>query len=719
MLIDVIIPVYNGAKYIPAFFAMMAPQAAPDVRLLFIDDGSTDGSAGLIEAYAARYAVPARVVRQENAGASAARNRGLREADAAYAAFFDIDDLAAPDYIPCLRGMAMRGGFDVLVFGGRRVPEAEAAAKSAAPEPTDIPKPTDTPEQTSTPEPYTRTGEEQLRLFAADPTRLGVYHILVRRDFLTAQGLLFAEGYKYYEDYDFLYRLFARAERVSCLDRALYTYVMRPDSVMSRFTADRVSCLALMRELEADMAIHAPGFAAEFRRWGAARLYWSVLWQAALASPSYRAFRRYAAGTYADVYLRMLRIFPDRRVRLSGAVFRVSRRAYYAAVRLAAGGSARVQTLTEPELLAAAAGCPDPRRVLAYGMTDNPGGIESYLMGLYNRLPAGAMDFLCDFPAIAYADELAAKNADVYFIPAKSRSLFGHWRGTARVLRAHPEYRTVYVNALDAGCVFLAVVPWLMGRRVVVHSHNGDTDKRTLHRLCKPFLNALAAGRVSCSDAAAAHMFGDRPSLFIPNAIDAKSYRFDAAVRASVRASLGLGDRLAVCHVGRLSTQKNPLGLLDIFAAVRARRPDAVLLSVGEGEMAAAFDDRIHTLGLDGAVLRLGRRSDVPAILQAADVFVLPSYYEGLSIALLEAQAAGLGCVVSDTISPQTVITPLVRSLPLADGPDAWADAVLVAADTARTDTTALIREAGFDAARCEESDAALLAMLLPPPGGA
>ena len=348
-------------------------------------------------------------------------------------------------------------------------------------------------------------------------------------------------------------------------------------------------------------------------------------------------------------------------------------------------------------------------------MTDNPGGIESYLMGLLRRVPAGTFDFLCDFPSIAYGEEIAARGSRVYYIPAKSRSLPGHWRGTSRVLWEHPEYGTVYLNVLDAGCVFLAVIPWLYRRRIVVHSHNGGTDKMRLHRLCRPVLDRITGGRAACSDEASLHMFGrtGEDILFVPNAIDTSRYAYDPAVRAEKRRELGLGDSLTVCHVGRISRQKNPLFLLDIFARIRAKRPDAVLLSVGEGEMAEEFDGYIREKGLEDCVLRLGRRSDVPALLQAADVFLLPSLYEGLSIALLEVQAAGLPAVASDVISPQTVITDTVRLMSLAESPEAWAGAVLAAAETGRADTAGALARAGFDSSRSGESDRRLLALLL------
>lgn len=340
------------------------------------------------------------------------------------------------------------------------------------------------------------------------------------------------------------------------------------------------------------------------------------------------------------------------------------------------------------------------KHVLVYGMTDNPGGMETYIVGFFRRVQDrdAHLDFLTDFETVAYGDELTAAGAQFYHIPAKSRSLRKHWGALRRFLREHPEYRTVYFNILDAGAAVTMLVPFLMGRKIVVHSHNNDTEKKRLHRLCRPLLRLMARGRFACSLSAGTYMFGGMKNVrVIPNVIDAKRFSFDADTRTRLRAELDLGGGPVVCHVGRLAPQKNPLGLLDIFAAVHEKCPTATLLSVGDGELAAAFDEAVRRRGLESAVRRLGAKDDVADILQAADVFVFPSLYEGLGIAVLEAQAAGLPCVVSDAVPEQAAATELVCRLPLSLPPETWAEKILKAAETPRGDTFEALVRAGYD----------------------
>lgn len=153
-------------------------------------------------------------------------------------------------------------------------------------------------------------------------------------------------------------------------------------------------------------------------------------------------------------------------------------------------------------------------------------------------------------------------------------------------------------------------------------------------------------------------LFGGSPYRVIPNAIEVPNYRYDPQLSRQVRQELGLGDSLVVGHVGNANPAKNHPFLLEIFAALHQKRPDARLILVGGGT--ERFRAKARSLGVEDAVLFAGVRKDAPRMLQAMDVFVFPSLYEGLGIVLVEAQSAGLPCVVSDTIPTDAYLTDLV-----------------------------------------------------------
>ena len=353
------------------------------------------------------------------------------------------------------------------------------------------------------------------------------------------------------------------------------------------------------------------------------------------------------------------------------------------------------------------------KHVLVYGMTSNPGGIETYLLNFYRRVQGKSvmLDFVCDFPSISGSDLLTEYGSELYFIPPKSCDLKGHLCGMWKILHEHPEYKTVYFNILDAGAAITLIPVFLSGRKIVVHSHNNDTEKKRLHKLCKPLLNFMTTGRAACSESAAEYMFGRaaKKSFIVPNAIDAARFTFSEEVRIKKRKALNLGNRPCICHVGRLSQQKNPMGLIDIFEAVHRKSPETVLLSVGDGEMREQFHRYIAEKGLSNSVYCLGSRNDVAELYCAADLFLFPSFYEGLGIVVLEAQAAGLPCVISDTVPDSAVVTDLVTKISLNECTAIWADKILQQLRRSRRNTYGDILAADYDISCCSSFDQKLI----------
>ena len=344
------------------------------------------------------------------------------------------------------------------------------------------------------------------------------------------------------------------------------------------------------------------------------------------------------------------------------------------------------------------------KRVLVYGMTNNPGGIESYLMFMLEKMKAYDIqfDFVTDFPDIAYKSTIEKEGCKVYYIPAKGKKLFKHWAGIRKILKEHPEYDTVYFNILDAGGVFSAIIPKLMGRKVITHSHNNDTDKVRLHKLCKPFLKLITDKYVACSKSAASFMFGKKivkknKALVIPNAIDASKFDFDKEIRSEYRNKLDIEDKFVICHVGRITRQKNPYRLMDIFEKVYEKDNSAVLLYVGNGELKEEVSQYVNNKKCADAIKMLGVRKDISQLMQASDVFFLPSLYEGLGIVAVEAQAAGLPVVLSTKVAEEIKITENLVFVDLKENDDVWADKILSYKDFERKSSKEIIVNAGYD----------------------
>lgn len=343
-------------------------------------------------------------------------------------------------------------------------------------------------------------------------------------------------------------------------------------------------------------------------------------------------------------------------------------------------------------------------RVLVYGMSDNPGGIETYLLNLVRQSQNQEIswDFVTDFPEIAYKGELKEAGCRIFYIPAKSKGLLKQWSAFAAILRKHPEYKTVYFNILNAGTALTMAVPWICRRKIIVHSHNGSADSTRLHSLCMPFLVHMAKEFAACSVQAGEFMFGKKimkkkQVLLVPNAIDSAKYDYNPQIRSKMRSLLDVEENFVLCHVGRIVYQKNPKGLIDIFEKCFREDNKCVLLWAGTGDMEEEAKAYVKEKGLEEHVRFLGVRNDINEIMQASDAFLLPSIYEGLPIVAVEAQAAGLPCFLSETISQETkIINSLVKFLPL-DEPETWKKEIFQIRETERVSRKKEIIDAGYD----------------------
>lgn len=310
------------------------------------------------------------------------------------------------------------------------------------------------------------------------------------------------------------------------------------------------------------------------------------------------------------------------------------------------------------------------------------GGVEQVVMNYYRHVDRGRVqfDFLVDADStLVPRDEIESLGGRVFVVPPYQRA-FAYQRELVRLFRQErwPIVHS-HVNALS-------VFPLRAAKRAgvpvrIAHSHStsgrGELARNVVKDALRPLSNVYPTHRIACSRYAGEWLFGKGVSFeVLYNAIDLSRFAFDPDARAEVRAELGLAeDRLAVLHVGRFTEQKNHRFLIDVFEGVARRRPDAVLLLAGEGGLRAEVERRVGELGLSGCVRFLGQRADVERLYSAADAFVLPSLYEGLPVVSVEAQAAGLPCVLSDAITREVDVTGSVRFLSI-DDPTPWADSL-------------------------------------------
>lgn len=322
----------------------------------------------------------------------------------------------------------------------------------------------------------------------------------------------------------------------------------------------------------------------------------------------------------------------------------------------------------------------------------NFGGVSSFLYNIYMHIDRSKVQF--DFLSpneTTYAihqEEIEQCGGRIYELKVKGNIITRKlklYSGLRKFLK-EKEYKIVHVHSGDF--IFNLIVVLAAKKECVpvriVHSHNaGDTYDSKIREMIvsilKPCLEKKATHLMACSRKAAQYMFspsGASQAEIIPNGIDVERFRFDPIVREEMRASLGIQGKFVVGHVGRFQKQKNHAFLIDIFNEVLKIEPEAVLLLFGTGTLQEEIEKKVDHLGIRECVKFMGVRTDIEKMYQAMDVFLLPSFHEGLPVTGIEVQASGLPMILSDTITDEVKIVDSVEFVSLSCSAAEWAKKV-------------------------------------------
>lgn len=350
----------------------------------------------------------------------------------------------------------------------------------------------------------------------------------------------------------------------------------------------------------------------------------------------------------------------------------------------------------------------EPIRVLQVFARLNRGGAESMLMSLYRSMDKSKVQF--DFVAnkttdkYAFQQEITEMGGRIYYVPRyKIYNHFPYQRAWRKLLANHPEWHIIHAHHTVPALIYFKAAK-KYGIMTIAHSHSANRNKSLKERLRVYFCGKMVAisdRKLACSREAGKWMFGQHNFVVLNNGINISRYIFNAAEREAVRQSLQLEDCQLVGHFGRFFKPKNHAFLIDIFAEMYKLNKKVRLLLFGSGPLKHKIMRKVNRLGLADAVLFMGVRDDVPKFIQALDIFVFPSRFEGVPVTLIEAQAGGLPCLVSENVTRETKITDGVVFMPLAESAATWAEKALQMMQRhERKDTSREIVKAGYDAFR-------------------
>ena len=321
-----------------------------------------------------------------------------------------------------------------------------------------------------------------------------------------------------------------------------------------------------------------------------------------------------------------------------------------------------------------------PIRVLQIVTYMGRGGLESMLMNYYRHINRTKVqfDFLVhrDFKA-DYDDEILSLGGKIHHI-----SRLVPWSGAYKkelknFFLTHPEYKIVHVHQDCLSSVALKCAKECGVPVRIAHSHSSSAVKNLKYPIKLYYMKKIykyATDLLACGKQAGDWMFCGHTYQVVKNAIDLESYQLSNDIRCGIRKKLNVENKLVLGHVGRFREEKNHTFLIDVFNEVKKISPNSALLLVGDGELQEEVQQKVNSLGLSKDVIFTGSRSDVNQLMQAMDIFVFPSLYEGLPLTMVEAQSSGLPCLISNNIPDECILVQdLVKKKNITDSAADWA----------------------------------------------
>lgn len=347
------------------------------------------------------------------------------------------------------------------------------------------------------------------------------------------------------------------------------------------------------------------------------------------------------------------------------------------------------------------------KRILHILGSMNIGGAETFIMNLYRNIDRTQLqfDFLLSTEKNAYAEEIRKLGGCIYIIEPRRNGLTKYKNALNNFFSEH-KYAIVHQHCSSLSPIDPLVIAkkWGVPTRVI-HSHNSYQSgmvHKILHYLRKPLIKKIATHYLGCSDLANNWMYKytgvlDK-AIMINNGVNTSLFSYNENIRKDVRDKLGVEGKVLFGHVGRFSKVKNHRFIIKIFNAYLEKYGNAHLILVGNGELYEETRSIVTGLNIDEHVTFLGVRTDVNELLQAMDILLMPSFYEGLPVSLVEAQVSGVMTYATNIISKDVALADNIKFLSLSNDENFWAEYIYNDyKEYIRKDKSELIKKLGFD----------------------
>lgn len=327
-------------------------------------------------------------------------------------------------------------------------------------------------------------------------------------------------------------------------------------------------------------------------------------------------------------------------------------------------------------------------RILHVGLSSNLGGIEKYLVNIYRNINHNKfeLDFLVfKGKKVCFFEEIS-KKSKIYEITPRTKNYIKYLKDLKTFFK-NSKYDYIHFHLMEFSCFErIMYAKKYTNAKIILHSHIANHKISTIKTR---FLNYIGKKiikredvylKIACSDDAGIYMFKDfknKDYKVLNNGINVAEYEFNDDERRKIRSKLKLENKLVVGNIGRLVQQKNHKFLLEIFEEITRVNDNSVLLIIGKGILKENLEKQAKEMGISEKIIYIDNTNEVNNYLSAMDVFVFPSLFEGLGIVLIEAQASGLKCFITDTLPKEIDISSNIRRISLNKSPELWAKEIV------------------------------------------
>jgi glycosyltransferase involved in cell wall biosynthesis len=337
-----------------------------------------------------------------------------------------------------------------------------------------------------------------------------------------------------------------------------------------------------------------------------------------------------------------------------------------------------------------------PIRVLHIVGKMSPGGIETMIMNVYRNIDREKVQF--DFlihkgDKGLFSEEIASLGGKEYVLPKiRDNEKVYYYKlpqyiwSLIKFFKAHKEYKIIHGHMTNTASIYIPIARWVgEAKCCIVHSHSTSLKPGLMRIVTKVLhtpLKYIADEKLACSEAAARWIFSEEDIksekvIIINNGVDLQKFKYNDVKRKEIREYWGVADKIVIGHVGRFKKEKNQDLLIEMMRFLQEWERSYVLMLVGDGELKENLEKKMRTLNLENKVIFTGVQKDISDIMQAFDIFVLPSLFEGLPVVAIEAQANGLPCFIAETVTKEVDITGNVCFINSTIDAKIWAEKII------------------------------------------